>query len=271
MKHTASMALAILFGFELCSSIQAQPARVPNQNQTLIGTWKHKTKDVKLMIKEEDGKVVAHIPSADLTGSVKVEGLKVTLSYVRESGRLIYEGKITDFGTGGAPTEMTFPKGLILVRVDAGSGAQPMPPVVKVKLTKEEKDLIDLLNAEREKKELPALTPNAVLMKVAKDHATQMAVLQKFSKLLNGKGVTERAQAAGYKASFIDDNICQFDPTQTRYGKGIPAIPQEAVPYMIKHATQKGRILSRDANEIGVAIVVDSKGKTWWNIIFAKR
>src|SRR5262245_17802238 len=84
----------------------------------------------------------------------------------------------------------------------------------EVKLSKEEKAIIELTNAAREKEKLPPLKPQALLMEAARAHAANMAKQMKVEHVLDGKKSGQRIAAAGYEAAVSSENIGQ-SPTLT--------------------------------------------------------
>src|SRR6185437_9273688 len=68
----------------------------------------------------------------------------------------------------------------------------------KFKMSAEERTLLDLLNKERTKADLPALKPHPLLFKAARAHSANMAKQRKMEHELDGKRPTQRVEAAGY-------------------------------------------------------------------------
>src|SRR5262249_54443817 len=67
--------------------------------------------------------------------------------------------------------------------------------------------LLDLANSARAKEKLPPLQPSALLTKAAQAHAENMARQGKLEHTLDGKGLRDRLQAAGYDAELADENL----------------------------------------------------------------
>src|SRR5437016_589627 len=80
-----------------------------------------------------------------------------------------------------------------------------------VELSTTEKRLLELTNAERAKKELPALKPAPLLFKVARAHAKNMAKQGKMEHELDGKSPTDRLRDADYKFAGFGENIAVYD------------------------------------------------------------
>src|SRR5437870_10563493 len=77
----------------------------------------------------------------------------------------------------------------------------------KLEMTKEEQRLVGLTNAERKKKDLPALKPSPLLFKVARAHSANMAKQAKMAHELDGKNPFQRLKDAGYKYFFAGENV----------------------------------------------------------------
>src|SRR5688572_29706385 len=81
-----------------------------------------------------------------------------------------------------------------------------------VKLSADEKALLELLNKERKKEKLPELTVNALLQKAAKQHSENMAKQEKMTHELDGKGVSDRVTDAGYDWRSVAENVAKSEP-----------------------------------------------------------
>src|SRR5262249_48323159 len=83
-----------------------------------------------------------------------------------------------------------------------GGGKEPANPFAEAA-----QKLLDLTNNARAKEKLPPLKPNAMLAKAAQAHAENMARQGKLEHTLDGKGLRDRLQAAGYDADLADENL----------------------------------------------------------------
>jgi len=79
-----------------------------------------------------------------------------------------------------------------------GSAQERGKKAETVKLSADEKKLLDLTNAEREKEDLPPLKANAILMKLARAHSENMAKQQKLDHDLDCKTPFDRLREAEY-------------------------------------------------------------------------
>lgn len=235
-------------------------------SESLVGKWQNQNGGVIHFFPQEN-RILAFAPDFGVSGSVVVDQTAVKLTLSEKNVTVVLDGKITEFDPNGAPMKMVFNDKLFFSRIGAPQQKVQEPELPK--LTKEEQSLVDLMNQERIKANLPALKVNARLMQAAKAHAENMSKQQVFARLLDGKSVAERVQAVGYQPRFVDENICKYFGKEGAYGLKTPVTPEEAAPYMANHPAQRNRILGTNFTDIGVAIVVEQNGTTWWNIIFA--
>ncbi|HLX64489.1 MAG TPA: CAP domain-containing protein [Planctomycetota bacterium] len=129
----------------------------------------------------------------------------------------------------------------------------------KLTISAGEQAIIDATNAERKKTGLPALKPNALLFKAARQHSADMAKENKMVHELYGKKHTERLDDIGYKWAAARENIA-FNQ------KGGAAVV-DAWMHSEKH---KENILANDISEIGVGIVNDAKGQPYYTQVFGR-
>src|SRR5262249_29519131 len=76
-----------------------------------------------------------------------------------------------------------------------------------VKLTDEEKAILDLTNEARAKEKLPPLKPIGTLTEVARGHSANMAKQRKVEHELDGKKPKDRVKATGYPVDGVGENI----------------------------------------------------------------
>src|SRR5438128_2635743 len=67
--------------------------------------------------------------------------------------------------------------------------------------------ILKLTNAERAKKDLPALKANPLLQKAARKHSENMARQGKLAHELDDEGPADRVRAAGYEFSRLAENV----------------------------------------------------------------
>jgi uncharacterized protein YkwD len=126
--------------------------------------------------------------------------------------------------------------------------------------------VLSLVNQERSKAGLPALTSNSLLEKAAAGHAQDMNANNYFDHYSrDGRSPTDRIRAAGYP----DVPACNCS-RQFYYGENIAVGQTTAAQVMndwMNSSGHKANILSKDFREIGIAISgaywVQSFGGVW--------
>jgi uncharacterized protein YkwD len=140
--------------------------------------------------------------------------------------------------------------GLSAVAQDQKSG--------KFDLTKEEQQVVDLTNAARKKENLPPLTVSPLLTKVARDYSANMAKQQKLDHFLDGKKASDRVKAVGYAFKYVGENIATGDFPVPKMFQG-----------WMDSQLHRDNILDKEYSEIGVGIVMDGQGQSWYTQVFA--
>ena len=138
--------------------------------------------------------------------------------------------------------------GLCLVLV----AADDPPP--KLELSAAEQAILDATNKEREKENLPALKPNPLLFEAARAHSANMAKQGKMEHELDGKTPADRIMAAGYEYAYIAENIAVSSGTSHA---GI-------VKAWMESKVHKENILNEKYTEIGIGVVKNEKGETYY-------
>jgi uncharacterized protein YkwD len=128
-------------------------------------------------------------------------------------------------------------------------------------LTKDEQALIDLTNAERKSadKDLKPLKMNPKLMEAARKHAANMAAQDKLDHVLDEKKPTDRVKTAGYKSTYVGENIAWNQDT-----------PKEVMKSWMDSEHHRDNILKPEYTEIGVAVVKNKKGEPYWVQVFGR-
>lgn len=139
-------------------------------------------------------------------------------------------------------------------------------PAQEVKLSTDEKALVELLNKEREKEKLAKLTVNALLTKAARVHCENMAKQEKFDHELDGKNVGERVSDAGYDYRSVGENLARA-PAES----GDPPAPSAADIHKGWMASKghKANTLAEKYREVGVSVVKSKKGTYYYTMVFA--
>lgn len=132
---------------------------------------------------------------------------------------------------------------------------------VELKLTADEKAVIELTNAERKKaeKELPPLKMNPQLMEAARKHAANMAAQDKLDHKLDDKDPGDRTKAAGYTSTFVGENIAWNQKS-----------PKDVVRAWMDSEGHRENILHAEYTEMGVAVAKNKKGEPYWVQVFGK-
>jgi uncharacterized protein YkwD len=126
-------------------------------------------------------------------------------------------------------------------------------------LSKEEKQLLELINAERKKHDLAPLRPSPALFRVARAHSANMAKQGKMAHVLDDKTPYDRIKAVGYKYRFAGENI----------GRGDVSLP-EMVKAWMDSKVHRDNILHKEFTETGLGVASDAKKLVYYTQVFAK-
>ena len=126
------------------------------------------------------------------------------------------------------------------------------PP--SLKLSDDEKTLLDLTNAERAKAKLPPLAPNPLLFQAARAHSANMAKKGEMKHVLDGKGPEQRLDDVHYDFHKYGENIGWSD------GASLP----EIMKGWMDSTAHREHILSPDFTEIGIGIARNDKGDVYY-------
>jgi uncharacterized protein YkwD len=129
-----------------------------------------------------------------------------------------------------------------------------------LKLSDDEKALLDLVNAERDKEKLPPLAANPVLFRVARAHSANMAKKGEMKHDLDGKNPKDRVDAAGYDYRRIGENIAE----------GENAAPEDLVKGWMNSKAHRENILNPSYTETGLGVATNDKGETYYTQLFAE-
>jgi hypothetical protein len=135
------------------------------------------------------------------------------------------------------------------------SSSTPQTP----ELTRDERALLDLLNAERKTAELPPLEADPVLMQVARDHSAHMARLDQIGHELEGRSFSKRLSESAYIAEAAGENVAEGAPT-----------PDEAVAGWMTSPGHRGNILSEKYTHTGVGLATSDSGRRYYTQVFAR-
>jgi uncharacterized protein YkwD len=147
------------------------------------------------------------------------------------------------------------PAGAVL---SAGGGKDGPRGKSEFTLSREEQELMDLVNAERKKHDLAPLRPNPTLFRVAREHSANMARQGKMAHVLDGKNPYERVKASGYKYRFAGENVGRGD---------VPLA--EVVQGWMDSKVHRDNILRKEFTETGLGAVSDGKELVYYTQVFA--
>ncbi len=128
-----------------------------------------------------------------------------------------------------------------------------------LELTRDERDLLDLLNTERKTAELPPLEAVPVLMRVARDHSAHMARLDQIGHELVGRSFSKRLSESGYIAEAAGENVAEGAPTAA-----------EAVAGWMTSSGHRGNILSEKFTQTGVGLATSDSGRRYYTQVFTR-
>lgn len=139
----------------------------------------------------------------------------------------------------------------------------------KVKLSADEKTLLDLLNKERKKEKLTELIVNPLLTKAAKLHSENMAKQEKMSHELDGKGVGDRIADIGYDYRSVGENLAL---SEVESGDNPPpSDPADVHARWMDSKAHRDNILNGKYREVGLSVVRSNKGTYFYTQVFAVR
>jgi uncharacterized protein YkwD len=144
----------------------------------------------------------------------------------------------------------------IVVACHAAPAAQPQKK--NVRLSEDEQSLLDLINSERQRKDLPSLRANATLCEVARAHAMNMAKQRKLEHKLDNKTPPERVKDSGYKYALLSENIARGDVSL-----------MEILQAWMKSKVHRENILEAEFTETGIGAVRDGMGEMYYTQVFA--
>jgi uncharacterized protein YkwD len=133
-------------------------------------------------------------------------------------------------------------------------------PEGKFEISRVEKEVLELTNAERAKENLPALKPHPLLFQVARDHSKNMAKQEKMEHILDGVKPHERTKKAGYNSPFIGENIAA----------GEAFFPKEVVKVWMESKPHRENMLKKDFVYIGIGMARSEKGEYYYTQVFGR-
>lgn len=131
-------------------------------------------------------------------------------------------------------------------------------PAAGGELTAEEKQLLELVNAERKKEGVPALRVSKTLFALARAHSENMAKQDRLGHELDGKGAADRLRDAGYTFRAMGENVAAGQRT-----------PAEAMDSWMKSEGHRRNLLNAELQEVGLGVAVSKEGTRYWTQVFA--
>jgi uncharacterized protein YkwD len=127
-----------------------------------------------------------------------------------------------------------------------------------------EQKLFEAANAARGKEKIDKLQIDRTLMKLALDHARNMAKQEKMEHVLDGKGVADRAKEAGYRYRAIGENIAQA------IGEEDTPAPAPALIHQswMESEGHRANLLNPKFQQMGIAVVKSDKGTFFYCQVF---
>jgi uncharacterized protein YkwD len=135
------------------------------------------------------------------------------------------------------------------------------PAKQEFKMTVREKEVFDLINRERKKKDLPALTANPLLFKVARAHSANMAKQGKLKHELDGKIHRHRLLEAGYDYERAGENIAYGDKDYAT---------KVIVKDWMDSKNHRDNILFPEYTETGIGVIAAKNDLLYYTQVFGK-
>lgn len=152
---------------------------------------------------------------------------------------------------------------LLLLLVSPVVWADDAKDSPKFEMTKEEKTLLELLNKERQKNDLPALRPHPLLFKAARAHAKNMARQRKMEHNLDGKRPPDRVEDAGYDWGKVSENIAVAEG-------GEPPL-SAIVKQWMESKEHRENLLDPNVAETGLGIGRNNKDEIYYAQLLARQ
>lgn len=138
----------------------------------------------------------------------------------------------------------------------------------EVRLSADEKALLELVNRERRKEKVPALTIQPALCRAAQGHAENMAKQEKLSHQLDGKGVGDRVSETGYDWRSVGENLAMA-PAEKDGEDPPPPAPADIHKMWMESKGHRANIVNGKYTQIGLATARSKKGTYFYVQVFA--
>ncbi len=172
-------------------------------------------------------------------------------------------------GTKGIVMTTPFRPSLLLLLLSAapllsedGARTSAKEQTDTFEMTRDERRLLELVNKERAREDLPALRPHPLLFKAARAHSENMARQRKMEHILDGKRPSQRVEAAGYDWGKVTENLITADQSD---------VPLERiVKEWMNSKIHRDNILMKDVSETGLGIAKNAKDEIYYTQLFAR-
>jgi len=131
----------------------------------------------------------------------------------------------------------------------------------KLELSTEEATLLKLTNEAREKEKLEPLKANAILLKVARAHAANMARKGEMNHVLDGMNPSQRVRAAGYAYAEVGENIASGEDWSL----------EVVFKSWMDSPEHRENILNDKFKEIGIGLAKTPRGEIYYAQVFGTR
>lgn len=139
----------------------------------------------------------------------------------------------------------------------------PKDETPKFEMTRKERRLMELVNKERAKADLPALRPHPLLFKAARAHSANMAKQRKMEHVLDGKRPAQRVEDTGYDWGKVAENLGTADQTDVDLEK--------VVKSWMESEEHRVNIFLKDVTETGLGIATNAKDEVYFTQVFARQ
>lgn len=127
--------------------------------------------------------------------------------------------------------------------------------------TSKETKLLELLNAERKKADLPLLKLHPVLTQVARAHSANMARQEKMAHDLDGMTPFDRVKKSGYRYLYVAENIAWGTPEI-----GLPVL----VKGWMDSESHRKNLLNKVFVETGLGMGTAKDGSIYYTQVFGQ-
>ena len=129
----------------------------------------------------------------------------------------------------------------------------------KVELSADEQAIFNMTNEAREKDKKQTLQPDPVLFQVARAHGANLAKKGVLSHVIDGKNPADRVRDAGYRFSWVAENIAA----------GYRWSPETTFQVWMNSQIHKTNIMDEKFRAIGISVVHGDNDQIYYVQVFA--